>query len=826
MVDARTILVYGLVQGVGFRPFLHRIAGVHQVVGRVRNRNDCVEIRVEGGRREIDSFVAALTADAPPLARITRISTEPKSLEGFADFAIVGSANSSDAVTRVAPDTAICSDCLSDMRGQPRRNAYPFTNCTNCGPRFSIVQSLPYDRPGTTMSVFAMCDDCSREYRDIVDRRYHAQPNACKKCGPEYSITGQQDATELTRSATAVTADSNTDSPIGIAAHAIDAGSIVAIKGIGGFHLACDAGNDAAVRNLRSGKRREGKPFAVMCRNIEAVKRIASIDEHERALLSSIRAPIVVLKKKNSIPIAPSVTVGLDTIGAMLPYAPVHHVLFDHLKTDVLVMTSGNLSDEPIAITNADAMQRLLPICESVLHHNRDIYNRVDDSIAYVVRGSTRFLRRARGFVPEPIAFGEDIEGIAAVGGELKNVFCLGKGSEAILSQHIGDLKTPENLEFYEESFSRMMRLFRFTPSLIACDLHPDYLSTRFARTLALRITEDDPFNTQEPRFLRSTGDTRNAERINIPIVFVQHHHAHVAAVLAEHGCEKRVIGVSFDGTGYGDDGNIWGGEVLIASRRDYRRFAHLDYIALPGGDRAVYEPWRIALSLLRDSFGADKIPFELFSDEENGEAPLLLAMIDRGINTPLSSGIGRLFDGVAALCGIARKRAYEAEGPMRFEAALEREWEDEEPYSFDVVSPDRAELAEASGCYRMTWHKAIREIVQDIKSGVTVSRISGRFHRGLGQLIQLACTYAAEATGDATVALSGGVFQNRRLSDHVEGLLENAGFAVLVPRHVPANDGGLCLGQLAVAAAQRQGSADTREQQSSGDVDDSTTAD
>ena len=790
---AADIRVYGLVQGVGFRPFLYRCAEICGITGRVLNRNDCVQIIAEGRSGALDDFVASIRENAPPMARVERIERTAVDLTGFTDFSIDSSRSVSDSVTRVAPDTAVCDDCLADMQTQSNRIAYPFTNCTNCGPRFTIIEALPYDRASTTMRTFKMCESCRSEYENVTSRRFHAQPNACARCGPVYTLIDHGDAfvrnsdmpdmreaparTAVAPSAIRATASS----AVRIAAKLLESGKVVAIKGIGGFHLACDATNKVAVQSLRDGKRREGKPFAVMCRDIVTARKLATMSDEEESLLISPRRPIVLLRASVASepsaasaltpisPLAPGVSVGLDTIGIMLPYAPIHYVLFEHLRIDVLVMTSGNLSDEPIAISNETARLSLGAICSALLVHNRDIHNRADDSIAHVVRSIPRIVRRSRGWVPEPIPF-EGADGIAAVGAELKNVFCIGKDNEVILSQHIGDIKIPAAYSYFEESFNRLCRLFRFEPKYVACDLHPEYASTKFAESLGL------------------------------PVTYVQHHHAHIASILAAAGKSPRaeggkVIGVAFDGTGYGTDANIWGGEFLIASLTDFERYAHVDYMGLPGGDKAVEEPWRIALTMLHAA-GEDSSAAGLFPNIDTDDLDLVLSMIEKGVNTPLSSGVGRLFDGVAALSGIATYASYEAEGPMKLEALLPDDWTDFEPYCFEVPREPRNETL------ILSWRDVAKEIVKDLRSGATPMRVSARFHAGLANLVLSICEKIRDERGIDGVALSGGVFQNRSFLAHSEALLEEAKFTLILAPDVPVNDGGVCLGQLAVAAA------------------------
>ena len=752
MEDTRKALdirVYGLVQGVGFRPFLHKSAVESRVSGWANNTNDSVRIHAEGTGEALDRFVRRIRFQAPPLARVEKIESSVVPAVGHVDFEIRESLSDSDDVTRVSPDIAVCDDCLSDMTRQKNRIDYPFINCTNCGPRFSIIKALPYDRPKTTMAEFTMCESCRSEYEDIGNRRYHAQPNACAECGPAYMLIVSGDAI------TAV------DDVLQKTAALIDGGSIVAVKGIGGFHLACDATNRKTVKLLRERKKRFGKPLAVMCRDVATVREYGSLGGVEEEALTSPYRPIVLLSAGDGTPdrpLAPEVCGGLDTIGVMLPYTPLHHLLFRHLQTPALVLTSGNVSDEPIAIDNQEALHRLSGIADAFLITDRDIHNRNDDSVLFVVNSLPRFIRRSRGWVPDPVRLPFDAEGIAACGAELKGSFCLGKGETAVLSQHLGDLKNPATYEFYREAFERFCSLFRFVPERAVCDLHPDYLSTRFA------------------------------EELGVPLTRVQHHHAHIASGMVEHGESRQVIGVAMDGTGYGDDGAIWGGEFLISDLLSYRRAAHLEYQPLPGGDAAVLEPWRMAVSLLYARYGREVVDLRLpvLSCCKPSELDLLLAAIDRGVNSPPTSSAGRLFDAVAALIGVVTHASFDAEGPMKMEALI-TPTEDAYPYT---AGPSISLLP------------AISEIVSDIRSRVPPGLISAKFHNTFVNIICETVRGLGKETGIQTVVLSGGTFQNRYLLARSENRLRSDGFMVLSQTKTPSNDGGISLGQLAVAAA------------------------
>ncbi len=751
-------MVFGLVQGVGFRPFVHNLATRLHLSGWARNRNDGVHIRIQGNSPDIDDFLAELQQHAPPLARIEQLTTTPAALEAFTDFRIITSQSHSESITRVSPDVAVCQDCLADMRRQRHRLDYPFINCTNCGPRFSIIQDLPYDRQHTTMQEFRMCPECQREYDDVRDRRFHAQPNACWQCGPQYSLIEQGNTV------------TDFDQIIKRVCALLDGGKIVAIKGIGGFHLACDATNEEAVARLRARKQREGKPFAVMVRNLEQAGKYADLNTEEQALLLSEKRSIVLVKKKLTQErglggefncLAPSVTRGLNTLGVMLPYTPFHAVLFKHLKSNVMVLTSGNLSDEPIVISNVEAEKRLTSVADAILVYNRDIHNRSDDSVAMIVNQQSRLLRRSRGWVPEPVMLPFEVEGIVATGGELKTCFCVGKGRQAILSQHIGDLKNFETETFYQEAFTRFQQLFRVTPTLLACDLHPDYVSSQFAR---------------------DTG---------LPCVQVQHHHAHIAACMAEFGLTEPVIGISFDGTGLGDDGAIWGGEFLICDLTAYQRVSHFDYVPMPGGDKAAEQPWRMGLAYLYATFGNElwNLDLPMLQSLDRKKCELLLRAVAAGIQSPPTSSVGRLFDAVAAIANLVLYASFEAEAPIRLEAAI-----DEKLYRL------------SSECYpycidnTINLKPLIESLTTDVARNVPVGEIAAKFHQTLVAVIANMAGRIRREHGLNRVVLSGGVFQNRHVLEKAEVTLQTDGFTVYSPLQVPANDGGLCLGQLAIA--------------------------
>lgn len=749
--------ITGIVQGVGFRPHVYNLAASLNLQGFVLNTSKGVIIEVEGAGAE--AFSDTLLQTLPPLASIKTLETETLPPAGYGGFEIRLSESSEGEFALVSPDIATCPDCLREIYDPAdRRYLYPFINCTNCGPRYSIVHGVPYDRPLTTMREFKMCPACRAEYNDPADRRFHAQPVACPACGPKPEA--------------GVGADSVAgDDPLESAIAALMAGKVLALKGLGGFQLACDAKNNEAVSRLRDRKRKSRKPFALMARDIEAIRRYCDVSTAEEGLLASRAAPIVLLKKKpHGEKLPEAVAPGNNLIGFMLPYTPLHHLLFRHPAfapddtPEILVMTSGNLSEEPIVIDNADALQKLKGLADCFLLHDRGIYMRVDDSVARVVSDVPRLIRRARGYVPEPIDLGREMPEILACGGELKNTLCLTKANYAIPSQHIGDLTNYEAMAFFEETLKNLKRTFKADPRFIAHDMHPDYLSTRFAQGY-------------------------RPERGEAILVPVQHHHAHIAACMAENGETGKAIGVAFDGTGYGTDGNSWGSEFMIADLSGFERFAHLNYIQLPGGDRAVREPWRIALSLLVQAYGGAAI--NIFRQVKGGipdEAPVVLQMLEKRINSPLSSGMGRLFDGVSSLIGLRDSITFEGEAAIALEMAAE-ETEGIYPYSLSGGRPVVIDTA-----------PLVRAIVDDIKQGVAKGVIAGRFHNTVAHMIERICFSAQNHTGISTVALSGGVFQNAILFGKAEKLLIAHGFRLLTHSKLPTNDACISLGQAIIA--------------------------
>jgi hydrogenase maturation protein HypF len=747
MMIALKIKIEGLVQGVGFRPFVYRLAKKYQINGYVQNLSDGVEILAGGEKKSLDRFLDALKSDAPAASEIQNVFVS-ETEDGFqSDFKIIRSSNITDAITEISPDISVCSDCLEDMRSQSHRINYPLINCTNCGPRFSIIRDLPYDRIHTTMQPFEMCDRCRAEYENVLNRRFHAQPVACNECGPKYEMISENNVT------------TELDSMLDTLSDYIMKGKVIAFKGTGGYHLMCNAMDEQAVSRLRRLKKREGKPFAVLFRNLDAVKKFAEVNAREAEMLESWRKPIVLLIMRQQL--APSVALGLNTIGAFLPYMPIHYLLFEKITIPALVLTSGNLADEPIIIADDEAKEVFGKITDAIVCYNREIHNRTDDSVVKFFSGRERVFRRSRGYAPAPVKTPYHVEGILAAGAELVNCFCIGKGNQAVFSQHIGDLKNLETYRFYTETIEKYKRLFRFSPGLVAYDMHPDYLSTRYASEL------------------------------NIESISVQHHHAHIASCMAEHGIDEKVIGVSFDGTGYGTDGNIWGSEFFLADLHAFERYSHFEYIALPGGDKVTEEPWRTTLSYLYHTFGRDvkslEIPFVRMIDEK--KLSLVLDALEKRINCPLSSGAGRLFDAVAALLNVCTVSKFHAEAPMRLEslttAALNQRYE--------------VSLAET-----ISFKEMFRQIIEDIHKETPAEIISTKFHNTIVYTIFRISLQIRRETGLNKIVLSGGTFQNKYMMERLEPLLIKNKFEVFSQSRIPCNDGGIALGQLVIAAKTR----------------------
>ena len=754
-LQRKSIRVRGVVQGVGFRPFVYRLANEEHLAGQIGNDTDGVIIELEGPLPRIEAFLRRLTGETPPLARIDSVGVSDLVPTGETAFRIIASEVLGKVSTGIPADAATCADCLRELLDlADRRYRYPFLNCTNCGPRFTITRRIPYDRPQTSMAVFPMCPECQAEYDDPLNRRFHAQPNACARCGPHVWLESP-DGTRL-----------ESADPVAETIERLLRGEIMAIKGIGGFHLGVDATSEEAVTRLRARKHRFGKPLAIMVRDIEAARLLCDFTAEEEALLQTPARPIVLLHARPHGGIAASVAPGVPWLGVFLPYAPLQHLLFADPRVKTLVMTSANLSEEPIAIDNDEARARLGNIADAFLMHNREILQRCDDSVAAVVNGAPQLIRRARGFVPQSIALPIDAPPLLAVGGHLRDVFALARGKFAYQSQHLGDLENTTGLEFFEESLSHLMHTFEIEPQAVIHDLHPGYLSTNWAKEWA--------------------------GKRGLELIGVQHHHAHIAACMAEHGLAGPVIGLSLDGTGYGTDGRIWGGEVLINRLEGFERFAHLDYVPMPGGEAAIHEPWRMAFSHLKAAGLSDEAARELVGASEQ-EARLLSRMIERRINSPLTSSLGRLFDAAAAVILSRRKVDYDAQAAIELEGIAVNE--SDPPHRADYVP----ELSN-SGVLRLDhlWHA----LVDDLRRGVPRERIAADFHAGIANVFIDAATNARESTCIALVAMSGGCMHNRRLSRLLRRGLEEKGFKVFLHRQVSPGDGGLSYGQAAVAAA------------------------
>jgi hydrogenase maturation protein HypF len=745
------VRVHGTVQGVGFRPYVYRLAGELSLGGFVLNDSEGVLLEVEGRAAAVEQFLSRLAVDAPPLAVLEQVLTEERPPTGDRGFAILESPRGGVPDAPVTPDTATCADCLRELFDPAdRRFRYPFINCTNCGPRFTIVRGVPYDRPLTTMAGFTMCPACQGEYEDPADRRFHAQPNACPDCGPSVRlVNGSGDAA----------AD-----PLQAAAGALTDGAIVAIKGIGGYHLACRADDKRAVDALRARKHREDKPFAVMAPTLEAAAALVSLDEHTRELLLGPERPIVLASRLDAAAVADSVAPGTPELGVMLPYSPLHHLLLADVAT-TLVMTSGNVSDEPIAYRDEDAVDRLRGIADVFLVHDRPIHTRTDDS---VVRARPRpaVLRRSRGFVPATLALpGEGTpRPLLACGAELKNTFCLAKGRRAWVSHHVGDLENYETLRSFLDGIEHFGRLFAVEPEVVVHDLHPEYLSTKYAH-----------------------------DRDGVELIGVQHHHAHLAACLAEHREDGPAVGAIFDGTGYGLDGTVWGGELLLGDLRSFRRVGALAPVPLPGGERAIRQPWRMACSWLSAVY--ERAP-ELPASLSGAVDPALWSSVGKLIGSPAASPVttsmGRLFDAVAALAGIRAEVNYEGQAAIELEAACE----ESERGSYPIALSQEADLLVIDP--RVT----VARVAADARAGEPRGVIARRFHRTVANATIEACAMLAATHSAATVVLSGGVFQNRLLLGSVADGLAATGLRVLVPERLPAGDGGIAYGQAAVAAA------------------------
>ena len=780
------ISVRGIVQGVGFRPFVYGLAVKHGLKGWVHNTSEDVKIEVEGEAEALQQFELELQTQVPPLAHIEEVAIKYLPPVGYDRFEIRPSQALEGKYQLISPDVATCRACLGELLNpEDRRYRYPFTNCTNCGPRFTIIEGMPYDRPKTTMRRFQMCPRCRAEYDNPLDRRFHAQPNACPECGPQIELVDN-------RGNRVAPIRSGSD-PVAAAGQFLREGKIVAVKGLGGFLLACDATNDAVVRALRHRKRRSSKPFAIMVATLDAAKSHCYISPQEEELLLSPQSPIVLMRWREDSSVSREVGPNLQFLGIMLPYTPLHHILLRDTGLP-LVMTSGNLSEEPIATANDEALAKLSGIADYFLIHNRDIYSGYDDSVAVVERGTSQLIRRARSYAPYPIRLSFAVKQVLGCGAEEKNTFCLTKDCYAFVSQHIGDMENMETLEHFDSTISLYKRLFHIEPEIIAHDLHPDYLATKYARELG---------------------------ELGLKLVPVQHHHAHIASCMADNGVETAVIGVAFDGTGMGADGNIWGGEFLVADYGGFRRVGHLQHLPLPGGAAAIKRPYRTAIGYMLTLLGENALNAVIARETKQSqlafigqvtkvEIEVIKRQIERKINSPLSSSMGRLFDAISALLGIRGEIDYEGQAAVELEMAA---------LSSVIAGPvpsGARELDEAisgnneSYPYRIVEDEGIRvvhlrdllaAVIDDLHQGISKGRISVKFHNSVAQMINEMCHLIANETPMVSaVALSGGVFQNRLLLRKTVSLLENSGFHVLTHRQVPCNDGGISLGQAVIA--------------------------
>jgi hydrogenase maturation protein HypF len=760
------IRVQGIVQGVGFRPFIYNLAIQLQISGTVSNTSAGVFIEAAGKKTNLDMFVSRISSDAPPLAQIISLETRKLNKITFdSSFSILASTSNSQSNTAIPPDIALCPDCLKELLAPTdRRYLYPFINCTNCGPRFTIIETTPYDRPKTSMKVFPMCKGCEEEYNNPLDRRFHAQPNACPQCGPKISWHSK-DGTKL-----------NSKDPISSAISALNEDNIIAIRGLGGFHLVVNAFSEQSITLLRLRKNRPTKPLAVMVANIDTAESFCHVSEEEKQQLLSLQHPIVLLRKKHTGNLASNLCPGVEDIGIMLPYTPLHHVLFNSTKCPkALVMTSGNSSGQPICISNDTALAQLGSIADFFLLHNREILTRVDDSVTKLLQGNFRLFRRARGYSPSPIIITHELPQILGCGGGLKSTFCLARKNLAFLSQHIGDLFNLESFDFYTESIDHYKRVFDIEPEIVVRDLHPDYMSSQFA------------------------------EQLDLPIYEVQHHHAHAVAVMAEHKLSEPVLAVVLDGTGYGSDGTIWGGEILLSSLTDFERLGHLQYLALPGGDAAAAEPWRMGISALYHTYGiqgitGDNLP-SLLRSVDPAKREILIGMLQNSFNTPLTSSCGRLFDAIAALVNLRSVSDYEGHAAMELEAlalkSLKTEWKSD---LLHIMSCDSSSfLRFHNGKWEIISTEFVKVVMNKMNKGIVPSQIALEFHLELICAIAMLITQLSQQHSVRQVVLSGGCMQNSLLLEGLFYILEKVGLQVFTGEKIPVNDGGISFGQIII---------------------------
>jgi hydrogenase maturation protein HypF len=735
------IKIQGTVQGVGFRPFVYRVADELNIKGWVNNSSEGVTIEAEGYTECVDIFLRKIKSDKPVNSVINSFDVKNSNIKGFRSFEIKESDRSKEKNALILPDLATCDECLREIfNPDDRRYLYPFTNCTNCGPRFSIIEDIPYDREKTTMREFIMCDECRAEYENPLNRRFHAEPNACPKCGPKVLLYDKNK-----------NLISENNGAINKAAELILEGKIIALKGLGGYQLIADARNYETVKLLRERKHREEKPFAMMFPSVEMIKKYCVISLEEEKLLASQQAPIVLLKKKENYFIAEETAPGNNYYGVMLPYTPLHHILMRDLNIPIIA-TSGNISDEPICINEEEAFVKLNDITDFFLVHNRKIVRQVDDSVAKIVNGKPFMIRRARGYAPYPVIFENELPNALAVGSHLKNTVAISSGKNIFISQHIGDLDTKEAFDAFKKIIKDFQTLYETKPEYVVCDLHPDYNSTKYAQSLGLKLIQ------------------------------VQHHYAHILSCIAENNIEGEVLGISWDGTGYGTDGNIWGGEFLKINKNTFERFAYLDYFRLPGGEKAIKENWRTGVSLLFQTGVEKNVIEKLYIDYDVDKIENL---ISKKINSPLTSSVGRLFDGISSIIGLKQYSAFEGQAAMQLEFASEDSNTDES-YKFEIIK-------EKENNYIINWKPLINDIVKDAIGKVSGKEIAMKFHNTLAAIILEVC----KLSGLKKIALSGGCFQNKLLLEKVLKVLSENNFEVYYQSLMPTNDGGICLGQM-----------------------------
>lgn len=757
------IKVSGIVQGVGFRPFVYNLATSLFLTGWVNNNSEGVYIDVEGANENINEFMYKLKSTPPPLSRIEKILVEEKPIENYSDFLIKESSSEANKITLISPDIALCEDCKNDILDiKNRRYGYPFANCTNCGPRFSIIKSIPYDRDKTTMKKFPMCKPCKDEYTNPLNRRFHAQPNACEVCGPSIFITDNA-GNRINMDEIGIKYNKESLNIINWTVKKLKEGKIFAIKGLTGFHLCCDAKNIAAVNLLRERKKRPHKPLAVMIKDIATIKKYCYINKKEEELLKGIRKPIVLLKQKSDYNLPLSIAPNQNTLGVMLPYTPLHQLIFNE-DIDVLVMTSANYFGLPLEYENYKAMEHLSSIVDYFLMHNRDIHIPVDDSVARVFNEDEILIRRARGYAPDPIKY-TGVSEILACGPNMKNTFAIGKDNFIFLSQHNGDLENLETIMHYKKNIEHYKNIFSFEPKFIAYDLHPNYSSTEYALNY------------------------------NVPKIPIQHHHAHIASCMVENNINKKIIGVSYDGTGYGSDGKIWGGEFLVCDLLDFDRKAHLDYVKIPGGEISIKEPWRMAISYIYKLFTDKKSILNLGLEEViaklYGEKALsLIKIVDNGFNSPETSSMGRFFDAISSIIGIRDKITFEGQASIELEASISEFTTEFYPYT----------IIKQENCYIIKPDKIIEAILLDRLSGTKKNIMSSKFHNSVINFTVEMCSKLRNDFSINEVALSGGVFQNYYILNNLISKLKALNFEVYYPKAFPSNDGGIALGQIAIA--------------------------